>query len=229
MFFQWSAQQARVDSFFNGLPNGSGGGFGFCCNGLPNGPGRIRFSMVRPTGLEGFRFFFQWSAQRVWRGFVFQWSAQRARADSFFNGSPNGSGGVLDFFFNGLPNGSGGVSEQWSAQRARGDSFFNGSPNGSHLGRFGWDLPRRRGACQGGTSGGTQPRLRSVTSWPRGPWQFRCWLRGSGLVGGRAPRAPGGARLRGWPRGPWQGTWGTLGRFWGGPGTSWRRRPWQGT
>ena len=55
----------RIDWFFNGLSNGSGGGFGFCCNGLPNGPG-IRFSMVRPTGLEGFRF--------------------------FFNGLPNGSG-----------------------------------------------------------------------------------------------------------------------------------------
>ena len=123
MFFQWSAQRVRVDSFFNGLPNGSGGGFGFCCNGLPNGPGRIRFSMVRPTGLEGFRFFsmvcptglegfrfsmvcptgpdgfvFQWFAQRVWRGFGF-----------FFNGLPNGSGGVSEFFFNGLPNGSGGI------------------------------------------------------------------------------------------------------------------------
>ena len=170
--------------------------------------------MVCPTGPGGF--VFQWFAQRVWRGFGFflQWSAQRAREDSFFNCSTNGSGGVSfffqwsaqrareDSFFNGSPNGSGGVLDffqwcaqrvwrgfgilfQWSAQRARGDSFFNGSPNGSHLGRFGW--LRSRGPCQGGTSGGTQPRLRSVTSWPRGPWQFRSWLRGSP----RAPRAPG--------------------------------------
>ena len=90
--------------------------------------------MVRRTGLEGFRIFFQWSAQRVWRGFVFQWSAQRvwrgfvfqwsaqrARKDSFLStGSPNGSGRVSDFIFNGLPNGPGG------------DSFLStGSPNGS--------------------------------------------------------------------------------------------------
>ena len=49
----------------------------------------FRFSMVRPTRLEGFRFsmvrptgpggfVFQWFAQRAWRGFVFQWFAQRA-------------------------------------------------------------------------------------------------------------------------------------------------------
>ena len=120
MFFQWSAQRARVDSFFNGLPNGSGGGFGFCCNGLPNGPGRIRFSMVRPTGLEGFRFFFNGLPNG-------------SGGVSFFNGLPNGPGrirfsmvrptgleGFWIFFFNGLPNGSGGVSE----------FFFNGLPNG---------------------------------------------------------------------------------------------------
>ena len=93
VFFQWSAQRAREDSFFNGSPNG---------------PGRIRFSMVRPTGLEGFRF----SMVRPTRlegfrfsmvcptgpgGFVFKyWFAQRVcgvGVGFLSTGSPNGSGG----------------------------------------------------------------------------------------------------------------------------------------
>ena len=105
--------------------------------------------MVRPTGLEGIRF--QWSAQQVFRfsmvcptgpgGFVFKyWFAQRVWRGFgfFFNGLPNGSGGVS--FFNGLPNGSGGVSffngldsflSTGSPNGSGGVSFFNGLPNGS--------------------------------------------------------------------------------------------------
>ena len=97
-FFQWLAQQARV-WLSTGLPNGPGGG--------------IRFSMVRPTRLEGFRFsmvrptgsggfVFQWFAQRAWRGFVFQWFAQRV---------------------------CGGFVFQRFAQRAWRGFVFQGSPN----------------------------------------------------------------------------------------------------
>ena len=60
--------------------------------GPPNGfGGRVVFFNGPPNG---FRIFFQWSAQRAREGFriFFQWSAQRAREDSFFNGSPNGPG-----------------------------------------------------------------------------------------------------------------------------------------
>ena len=58
----------------------------------------FRFSMVRPTAPGGF--VFQWFAQRVCGvgvGFFFQWSAQRAREGFrifFFNGPPNGPGGI---------------------------------------------------------------------------------------------------------------------------------------
>ena len=54
--------------------------------------------MVRPTGLGGFVFKY-WFAQRVCGAevsFFKYWFAQRARGDS-------------DFFFNGLPNGPGGI------------------------------------------------------------------------------------------------------------------------
>ena len=108
--FQWSAQRARE-------------GFRiFFFNGPPNGPGGIRFSMVRPTGLRGFGFFFQWSAQRVCGVGVVFFSMVRPTGPGgvsfFFNGPPNGPGGFRIFFFNGSPNGSGEVS------------IFNGSPNG---------------------------------------------------------------------------------------------------
>ena len=117
------------DLFFNGPPNGPGRGFGFFFNGPPNNPGGIRFSMVRPTGLRGFGFFFQWCAQRVCGvgvGF-FQWSAQRAREGFrfFFNGPPNGpggkggqsalefGGGVVGFLFRGDGGQSASVKGGW--------------------------------------------------------------------------------------------------------------------
>ena len=128
--FQWSAQRARGDSFFNGSPNG-GVGVGFFSMVRPTRLEGFRFSMVRPTRLEGVRFsmvrptglrgrgrvFFQWFAQRAWRGFVFQWlrgfvfqwSAQQVcgvGVGFFFNGSPNAPKRVS--FFNGPPNRSAG-------------------------------------------------------------------------------------------------------------------------
>ena len=64
--------------------------------------------MVRPTGLRGRgRVFFQWFAQRAWRGFVFQWFAQRAWRGFVFQWSAQQVCGVgVGFFF------------QWFAQRA---------------------------------------------------------------------------------------------------------------
>ena len=50
---------------------------GLACEMILVRPTGFLFSGRRPTGLGGFGFFFQWSAQRVWRGFVFQWFAQR--------------------------------------------------------------------------------------------------------------------------------------------------------
>ena len=96
-FKYWLAQQARVFWLSTGLPNGFGGlsVFKYCLAhggvGLGTGPpnGSVRFWLS--TGLPNGR-------------------------GSFFNGSPNGSGGVS--FFNGLPNGPGGFVFQWFAQRA---------------------------------------------------------------------------------------------------------------
>ena len=172
--------------------------------------------MVCPTGPGGF--VFQWFAQRVWRGFriffamvcrgfVFQLFDQRVWRGFvfFFNGLPNGPGGIrfsmvrptglegFWIFFNGLPNGSGGVSEFFFnglPNGPEGDSFFNGSPNRSHLGRFGWDLPRlrSRGPCQGrgallaGPSPGSGRFILAKRTLA-----IQVWLRGSP----RAPRAPG--------------------------------------
>ena len=91
--------------------------------------------MVCPTGLEGFQIFFnglpngcggvsdffQWSAQRVWRGFRFFSMVCPTGLEGFQIFSmvcPTSLEG-FQIFFNGLPNGSGGVSDffQWSAQR----------------------------------------------------------------------------------------------------------------
>ena len=54
--------------------------------------------------------FFQWFAQRAWRGFgFFNGLPNGPGGDSFLStGSPNGSGRVSDFIFNGLPNRSAG-------------------------------------------------------------------------------------------------------------------------
>ena len=169
--------------------------------------------MVCPTGPGGF--VFQWFAQRVWRGFriLLQWSAQRAREDSFFNGSTNGSVfqwsaqrgrirfsmvcptglggfGILFQWSTGL----GGFVFQWFAQRVERRALRVGSapaPGTLPGGHF-WQDPA---PAQVGSSCQEDPAILVLV--------------GSGLVGGtrapRAPRAPGGARLRGWPRGPWQG------------------------
>ena len=100
--FQWSAQRARGGfvfqwsaqrfcgvgvGFFSMRPTGLRGRGRVFFNGPPNGPGGVRFSMVRPTRLEGFRFSMVCSTGGG--GFVFQWFAQRARQNLFFNGSPN--------------------------------------------------------------------------------------------------------------------------------------------
>ena len=105
--------------------------------------------MVRPTGLEGFRFSMVCPTDPG--GFVFQWSAQRVcgvGVELFFNGSPNAPGGVSFFngspnapggvsFFNGPPNAPGGVSFFNGSPNAPGRvSFFNGPPNGSAGGGF---------------------------------------------------------------------------------------------
>ena len=106
VFFQWSAQRARGDSFLStGSPNGSR----FFKYWPAKGPGIFGLVLVCPTGLgigvgffkfwfaqqvwRGFGFFFQWSAQRAWGGFVFKyWFAQRVRGVRFLiSGLLNGS------------------------------------------------------------------------------------------------------------------------------------------
>ena len=142
--FQWFAQRVwrGFGFFFNGLPNGSGGVLDFFSMVCPTGLEGFRFSMVCPTGLEGFRFSMVCPTGLGGFRIFFQWSAQRARGDSFLStGSPNGSGGVSFFFQWSAQRVWRGFVFQWSAQRvwrgfvflpngSGGVSFFNGLPNG---------------------------------------------------------------------------------------------------
>ena len=94
--FQWFAQ--RVWRGFRIL-------FGFFSMVCPTGLEGFRFSMVCPRGPGGF--VFQWFAQRVWRGFGFFFSMV----------CPTGLEGFRNSFSMVCPTGPGGFVFQWFAQR----------------------------------------------------------------------------------------------------------------